>query len=515
MAALPTDVRPGTPDADRPARRRLPADLAWGLPGALLGLLLVLAAHRGLIDDAYITLDYARNVATDLHWGLIPTEESNAATSPLNVLLLALGTALVRLVTGEVRPVAGFGVLSVAACAALAVWAAQTARRVGVSPAWSLAALAVVLANPFVSSSVGLEVLPVAALLTGLLAQAVRGARVGAGLLTGLLVLTRLDLAVVAAVVLLCTPALRRRPWVTLAVAAGTAGPWYVFSWFHFGSAIPSTFAIKTLQRSFGDQTFANGLWTLWGPRGALPLWVALVPALLGLVTVVALLASGVRRRLPAHLWPLAGLGLGGVAYHLAYALLGVPPYQWYYAPSTVALGVTGVLGLALLLRQQVPAGRRQGAVALGTALVVAALAFLTLDGRSLPWTHPVYFGNWAEPAQYRDIGAEVGRLVGPDTVIAPPEIGTLAFGCDCSMVDAFSDPGRTLELIDQRIDRSGPVGRFLLSVNFAHLDRDQQPRPAQYRLVWTQGEVPAGVPSWPTTSPATGPATLYLDRVG
>ncbi len=132
-----------------------------------------------------------------------------------------------------------------------------------------------------------------------------------------------------------------------------------------------------------------------------------------------------------------------------------------------------------------------------------------------MPWQYPVYFGAWALPSEYRDIGAAVHEEVGDATVLAPGEIGTLAFGCDCPMVDMFSDPGITLPLVEQRIEQAGPVGRFLLELNFARLDRDQEPRQVDHRLVWTQGEVPPGVPSWPTNSPATGPATLYLEPVG
>ena len=132
--------------------RRRGGDLWWAVPGALVGAVVMYVAHRGLIDDAYITLSYARNVAEHLHWGMIPTEESNTATSPLNVLLLALATWISG-VTGQLRPVLGLGILTVALSAAMAVWAAQIARRINVSGAWSLAVLAVVFANPFVNSA--------------------------------------------------------------------------------------------------------------------------------------------------------------------------------------------------------------------------------------------------------------------------------------------------------------------------------------------------------------------------
>src|SRR5689334_6108946 len=177
-------------------------DLRWAIPGALIAAAVFVVARDGLVDDAYITLSYARNVAEHLHWGMIPAEESNTATSPLNVLMLAAATWITAL-TGDLRPVLGLGILTVALSAAMAAWAAQIARRIDVPTVWSVAVLAVVFANPFVNSSLGLEVVPVAALLTGLTAQAVEGRRIAFGLLAGLLVLTRPDLGIVVAVMYL------------------------------------------------------------------------------------------------------------------------------------------------------------------------------------------------------------------------------------------------------------------------------------------------------------------------
>ena len=506
-------------DAPPERSRRRRGDLWWAVPGALVGAVVIYVAHGGLIDDAYITLSYARNVAEHLHWGMIPTEESNTATSPLNVVLLAVAT-WVGGVTGALRPVLGLGILTVALSAAMAVWAAQLARRINVSGAWSLAVLAVVFANPFLNSALGLEVVPIAAFLTGLTAQAVYGRRLGFGVLAGLLVLTRPDLVIVVAVVYLATPALRHRFWVVPLTAAAVVLPWYAFSWYHFGSAIPTTLVIKTLQKSFGDATFSNGLWKMWQAGTTLPLALALVPTAIGLVTVLGMLARGLRRRLPAEHWPLAGLGLGGIADFGAYCLLGVPPYHWYYVSSTVALGVTGVFGLALFLNRARLAGSPSGnrVVRLGgpvvTAAVLAVGAVLSFRGLGVPWTHPVIFGNWALPAQYLAIGAAVGERVGDATVKAPPEIGTVAYACDCSVVDVFSDPGITLPSIEKRIAEAGPVMRFLLEANFYRLDRTQQPRPPEYRLVWTHGPVPAGLPAWSAHAPNTDPATMYLEPV-
>ncbi|WP_051684163.1 DUF2029 domain-containing protein [Blastococcus sp. URHD0036] len=480
--------------------------------GAAVGAGVFLLVHRALIDDAYITLGYVRNVVTHLHWGLIAPETANSATSPFNVLSLAGVTWLLSLGPGGVRPVLGLAVATVVWCALLAGWAAATARRLGRSGAWSAALLAVVLANPFVNSAIGLEVLPIAALLTGLTWAAVAGRPGAFGLLAGLLVLTRLDLGLVVAAVFLLSPAVRG--WRPPAIAAAVALPWSAVSWWALGSAIPDTFVIKTLQRGFGDKTFANGLVTLWLDRGLLPLAVALVPAVAGLAVAVTLAVPRVRRRYPDAAGPLVGLVVGGLAWFGAYSLLGVPPYQWYYVPTTVALGIAGVLGGALLL----PAPRPfavGSAVPVGVAVLAGALFAVTSGDRPLPWDRPVYFGSWALPEEYREIGAEVGALVGEDVVEAPGEVGTLAYTCDCTIVDYFSDRGIAVELVADRTEEAGPVMRALLDANFARLDRDDEPLTAQWRLRWTQGAVPAGVTTWPTDSPATGPGTLYLERIG
>ncbi len=367
-------------------------DLWWAVPGALVGAIVMYVAHRGLIDDAYITLSYARNVAEHLHWGMIPTEESNTATSPLNVMLLALAT-WVGGVTGELRPVLGLGILTVALSAAMAVWAAQIARRLNVSGAWSLAVLAVVFANPFVNSAIGLEVVPIAAFLTGLTAQAVHGRRLAFGVLAGLLVLTRPDLAhrcrrhvsgdAGTAAPLLGRPGHRRSPWRCRggSSAGTTSAPRY-----------RPRLVIKTLQRSFGDATFANGLWKMWQAGS----------------DAAAVARARPRRDRSAHRsvrwwrwgsvagcrdeqWPLAALGLGGLADFGAYCLLGVPPYHWYYVSSTVALGVTGVFGLALLLDGLCRRGCRRPVTPLPSSWrwCSPSAPSASVRGLGVPWVAP------------------------------------------------------------------------------------------------------------------------------
>jgi hypothetical protein len=150
-------------DEDAPVRdaasSRDRSRTAWLCGGAaLLAAGLFWVVRGALVDDAYITLSYARNLAARLHWGLIATESANAATSPLNVLLLGGATALLRL-GGGLHPVAGLGIVFVGSAVAMA-WAwgkvAAALRLPLLAPALGLA---LVLLNPLVLSSTGLEVL--------------------------------------------------------------------------------------------------------------------------------------------------------------------------------------------------------------------------------------------------------------------------------------------------------------------------------------------------------------------
>ena len=77
--------------------------------GGLGAALVFLVAHQALIDDAYITLDYARSLAQHGQWALVPGHPANTATSPLNVLLLA------GLIVLSGHPVVSVGILLIEA----------------------------------------------------------------------------------------------------------------------------------------------------------------------------------------------------------------------------------------------------------------------------------------------------------------------------------------------------------------------------------------------------------------
>ena len=496
--------------------RELGLIAASGLAMALL----FLVVRTSLIDDTYITLSYARNLATDLHWGLIEQEVANTATSPLNVLLLGALTAVTR-IGGSAQPVLALGALSVGSVMVMAWGWTRIVRNLALP--WFAGALGVgvVLANAFVISSIGLEVLLIPALMTLLVVCGLEQRPGWFGFVAGLTILTRLDLLVVVLVIGAFSPAVRRRPLRPALVMAATAAPWFVFSWIALGSAVPDTLLIKTAQKTlFAPWTFTTGPVMYFTFRE----WVMLasfVPALVGLVALIGwvLARTAVRWEGPTRLppaGPVAGLGAAGVAYFCAYVVLQVPPFHWYYVPVTTALAMCGVVVVALWWRQARADARLRPlapALVLGLVTLVAAASLVRALAHGLPWRTPLITTNFAPADEYAAVGLALRERVGDATVQNQGEVGTIAYFCECPLVEGFSDRGRLMDLVDERTAGGGPAA-LLYQLNYLWLDRDQEPRPHRYTLVHAFGPPPEPGPDvWALNSPWSGPGHVTLSR--
>lgn len=460
-------------------------------------------AHGHLIDDTYITLSYARNLAFHGNWGLLADSTSNTATSPLNVLSLATLTFVLR------DAVLAAGVLYVA-CQVLLVLAL---RRIGAAvglpgwfPALTIAALTV---NPLLVSSIGLEVELGAAGLAWLLVCSVERRPFAFGLVAGAVVLVRVDLAIFVAVIFLA----RRRFWVdgrrSVQGAALVTVPWFGFSWTVLGAAVPDTVVIKTLQgaqRFWGEWEFGNGYQMYL--RGMpvqtvlafLPIGLAVLAGLWWVVLAVRGNESG-RRLLPFAVFALAGAG-----YSLAYVQLKVPPYHWYYGPGIIAATVFACAVAAGFAR------RAERAAGMAVIVVLAAVSVVAYAGAGLPRAFAPLTTNYTSSAQYADIGREVGRLAAGRTVASAGEIGVLAYTCDCTIIDVFSDRGRMPQAIADLEARTGHLARGLLRVNFAFFDYTLAPRGLELALIRKNGPPPPNyLGRWSISAPLYETTQLYL----
>ena len=458
------------------------ASTVCGIAGALAGGLLFLVAHRGLSDDGYITVDYARNLAFHGRWGVVPSLTANTATSPLTVGLLAAITAVVR------GPVLAVGLLLMATTAASAVWLLRIAEMTRLSR-WLLPALGVglLLSSPLLASTIGLETYLCIALFIGLVRYALAGRWLATGIVAGLLVLGRPDLAVVDVVVVLTVAAARRRALRSGLVAVAVAAPWFIFSWFYLGSALPDTFFLKTHGDGWVGYHFVSGpLWYLtYRPLAAA---LTLLAAGCGLVALISWAVLAVRRRdvvaTGAGQGALA-FGLGGIAHAAVFALLATPPSHWYYGPVIAGLSLCLVV-TALVVVQASRVTSPRGVAALGSVSLVLLAAAGYDVVRGVPWETPPIDTNWATRAEYQRVAEDISKMTPGATVVSPSEVGVLAYFCDCEIVDFISDPGRTERDIAAHTQQSGPLMRQLLKLNYIH-HVPAAPKPAQFELVWEQ----------------------------
>ena len=440
--------------------------------------------HEALLDDAWITLAYARNVAEHGCWCVTPGLWSNTATSPLWVVLLA-GPMLL------VGPVVALGLVTAATMGVAAGAVSSLAGRMGWSAVAGPAAAALLASAPLVQASVGLESLLAVTVLVVAARELALGRTVGVGLAAGALVLVRNDLGLVA-VLAVALAAVAARSWRPLVVAAASAAavvvPWLLISLAWFGSVLPDTLVWKQaplMKAGLGGYMYGEAV-VLFARVWPVETWLSLAGAGAGIIAACWLLWRAPRRP------PIVLLAVGGASHALTLVVLDVAPYPWYPAP---ALGVALVL-LALAVGAPGVGRWIAGAAALG--LVVAGVAY-TVDrdyaGRGAPFNY-----NRATPAQY---AAVVDRVPDGAVLETYEELGAVAFFCGdrCTVVDPLSDRGRLAPLIVDRLDRSP-----WLRVAYPGW-RPTAAVPATHRVVVHQG----GVATW---SDYGGEATMDVRPV-
>jgi hypothetical protein len=145
--------------------------------------------------------------------------------------------------------------------------------------------------------------------------------------------------------------------------------------------------------------------------------------------------------------------------------------------PTIAALTVGGTVLLgATRQRSGAASTATRRAVAVAAAVLLLADVAVLVDTSTRGWDRPAIVGNVASNADWQRIGREVARRVGHDPVAVRGEIGALAYGCDCEALDAFSDRGIDVPLVEDAIGESGAVTRPLLRANYRRFDRSQLP---------------------------------------
>ena len=161
----------------------------------------------------------------------------------------------------------------------------------------------------------------------------------------------------------------REQPWLWIGGCLGLLLAWFIFATIYFGSPLPVTLATKQAQGQMAiSQLFAPGLFRVAGWfTGSFYFWVEFGLLIIGIVY------SGFRKQRWFLIWAWTGL------YFLAYHLLGVPGYFWYYAPLVPGWVVGIGLGLAFFMDERLLDRFSKSTLWSRISLVLVGLLFTSL----------------------------------------------------------------------------------------------------------------------------------------
>jgi hypothetical protein len=371
-------------------------------------------------DDPYITYRYAANLAAGHGFVYNPGDQTLSTTTPLYALLLALPDAL-----GAPVPLVSNALGCLSLCAgALALWY--------LGQHWQtplVGAVAAVLYPfaPLLVTSLGSEIPLFLALVLGSFLACVQRRYLLMALALALATLTRGDALVAASVAGLYVMIdqrgnLARLPWRAALLFGGIVLVWAIFGWTYFGSPLPATLAAKQQQGLLvGSQSFVQGLGTRFSYYWEIPLFR--VHSLLVLIGLIGL--SGVQRY--RAWWLVIGWS---IAHTIAYGILGVTSYFWYYTP----LIVSSVVLIGIAVAAMTSAARRMLNAPVTYVLVGVIVGVLLLPQitglRSL-----AIQGDPRLPV-YRTIGEWLHTHTPADAHVAVLEVGIIGYYAQRPMID-------------------------------------------------------------------------------
>lgn len=430
------------PGAGRTTRRLLQA-LPWLLVLLLTGLNLAFAHRMMVNDDAYITYRVARNLANGLGPVFNPGERVLSITTPGYMLLLAASSLWSQNFETLALVWNGLALLALGGLLIDASRAGVDQRSPALAALAAAVAVAIVLANPLLSASVGMETPLYLAALLAVFAAYRRAWQHPAGEQRWLLAaaaaaaiafLLRPDGALAGLVVGAHWLVTRRRvPWGALALGLLLALPWVLFAWGYYGSPLPNTLAAKISQglpdrsSQWGQQLWSVGReWVGANPLAAL---LAVVGAALAVRRPAAPITPDQRVRRLMLAW--AALYIG---FHVALRVRG---YYWYYVPLLPVLALLAGDGAAgvvrWLARQPGPAWRIARTLAVAGLLVAlfypTAVAMRDLTAPEPPGQRQMAYQR--SGLLLREMCQQQGH-----EPVGMTEIGVLGYVSDCRVLD-------------------------------------------------------------------------------
>lgn len=306
------------------------------LSATLIGVFLLSSFNTWAYDDPFISYRYAENLRKGLGFVYNPGERLLSTTTPLFTLILALSSYI----WPDLPQLANLlGVITLV-FGGIFLWDLGHTWNI---PIVGWAGLLLYPTFPLVVETLGSETPLYLAFCIGAFTFYARTRYLLAGIFIALAILTRPD-ALLIPLILGFDYVLRIKrtsSWKVVAIFIVPSLLWFVFAWLYFGDPLPVTLDVKQNQATMAiSQKFAPGILTIlqyyvirWF------YWIELVVAIIGLFY----LGWKARQWLLFLAWP--------VFYFIAYALLGVSRYFWYYAALVPGFMVLVGSGIAAISR--------------------------------------------------------------------------------------------------------------------------------------------------------------------
>ena len=423
---------------------------------AALPLILFVVAERRVagvvgfpLDDSWIHLQFARNLAEGAGFSYNPGRPVAGSTAPLWTLLLAGGAVLAGASVAMVK------VVGVACAVGAAVLTRRAARAWGAPPGVSIAAgVALLWTGPIAWGALsGMEVTLAALLAAGLLVVHAADRTWITATLAGLAVTARPEAGLLIPLLLLSRPLTRGRLAALVAIPMVVLAPVIAFSWATVGAPYPATAAAKVEGGVIGwlgglrEPLLVTVAIRPWGFLQEWAMWLWRTHPLLPLVILPSIVLAW-RRRGAA----LGVLGLGLLAHPLGMALLA--PYrgpgfqEGRYSTHLLPLALVVVavsIGATLQNRRR----------AVSVAWLALALWLLVPASERYAW------GVQNIEAMQVSIGHWVGDNTPPAARLAVNDIGAIAYVSRREIVDLMGLV--TPEIVPYRRQGEEAVIRFLL----------------------------------------------------
>ncbi len=406
------------------------------------------------LDDSWIHLTYARNLALHRQWAFRLGHPSAGSTSPLWAFLLAPGFWL------GLAPYAWTYLLGALLLFGLAVLMEMSARRLlpAYGPKWPWIGFFFALEWHMVWAAMsGMETLLHALLLTSVVVAIMKGSRRFAtlGLLSGLSVWVRPDGLTLLPAVAVAILAVERdwpergRKFLIFLIGFGALFvPYLLFNLWLSGTPMPNTFYAKQAEYA------AWQVKPLWYRASVLLVQLLTGPGLILFPGVLGWLLLSLRRRN----WPMLIAMLWCAGYFLLY-ILRLPPYQHgrYLMPAMPTFFLCGLLAFFEFLRSTLFRRRHWiGAAIWQSSLVLITLAFLALGARAYGEDVGLIESEMVVTARW------IAQNLPPGAVVAAHDIGALGYWDDHPLIDLaglvspqvvpfIRDETRLARFLDQR----------------------------------------------------------------